>query len=277
MTRASGLRQVSAIATILALGAADLAAFAATAGAVQLAPHRAIYELTTKPGGGFGKSGGLRGVLTYELLEDCDGWSVNQKAGLDVAPAEGEGHRFAWSQNTWEAKDGSSYRYVVKDSQDGGEDNQRRGELRYDTPGGNGTLTTQMPARGEADIPVALLPVQHTIAMIERANGGNPVFLASIFDASVDEKPVEISAGFGPLVKGTTAPAEDFPLLKNVPSRHVDFAFFVHDLPDGTPDFEQTIQLFDNGIVSQVTFEFGGLPVLGTLRRLEPLEPEKCE
>ncbi len=277
MTRASVLRQVSAIATIFALAAAGLTATAWAAGAVQLVPHRASYELSTKPGGGFGKSGGLRGVLTYELLEDCDGWSVNQKAGLDLAASEGESHRFEWSQNTWEAKDGSSYRYVVKDSQDGGEDNQRRGELRYDTPGGNGTLTTQMPARGEAEIPVALLPVQHTIAMIEHAKADSPVFLASIFDASVDEKPVEISAGFGPLVKGGAASADDFPILKNVPSHHVDFAFFVHNLPDGTPDFEQTIQLFDNGIVSQVTFEFGGLPVLGTLRRLEPLEPEKCE
>jgi hypothetical protein len=244
--------------------------------AVQLVPHRAIYELSAKSSGGFGKSGGLRGILTYELVEDCDGWSVNQKAGLDVAAAEGESHRFEWSQNTWEAKDGSSYRYVVKDSQDGGEDNQRRGELRYDPPGGTGKLTTQMPARGEADIATALLPVQHTIEMIERASAGDPLFFATIFDASVDVEPVEISAGFGPSVASGTAPVEDFPMLRNVASRHVDFAFFVADKPDGAPDFEQTVQLFDNGVVSQVTFEFGGLPVLGTLRRLEPLEPEEC-
>jgi hypothetical protein len=270
------LTQVSAIATIFALAAAELAASAQAAVAVQLVPHRAIYELSAKSSGGFGKSGELRGILTYELAEDCDGWSVNQKAGLDVAAAEGEGHRFEWSQNTWEAKDGSSYRYVVKDSQDGGEDNQRRGELRYDTPGGTGKLTTQMPARGEADIPTALLPVQHTIEMIERATAGDPLFLATIFDASVDVEPVEISAGFGPSVASGTAPVKDFPMLKNVASRHVDFAFFVGDKADGTPDFEQTVQLFDNGVVTQVTFEFGGLPVLGTLRRLEPLEPEKC-
>ena len=70
--------------------------------------------------------------------------------------------------------------------------------------------------------------------------------------------------------------AEDFAPLKGVASRHVDFAFFVQNLPDGTPDFEQSIQLFDNGVVSRVNFEFGGLPVLGTLRKLEMLEPQSC-
>jgi hypothetical protein len=121
-----------------------------------------------------------------------------------------------------------------------------------------------------------LLPVQHTLKLIESAGAGETVFLAQIFDATVDEKPVEISAGFGPSEADGKTKAEDFAPLKGVLSRHVDFAFFVQNLPDGTPDFEQSIQLFDNGVVSRVNFEFGGLPVLGTLRKLEVLEPQKC-
>lgn len=269
MARAFALLGACAIS---ALAVADVSAKAA-----QLTPHRAVYELMAKPSSGFGRSGALRGLLTYELMDDCDGWSVNQKAGLDVTPPEGQGHRFEWSQATWEAKDGSSYRYFIKDSQDGSAGNQRRGELRYAETGAEGKLTTELPARGETDIPRVLLPVQHTLALIERAGAGDVVFLAKIFDATVDEKPVEISAGFGPALSNGRSKAEDFAPLKNIPSRHVDFAFFVQNLPDGTPDFEQSVQLFDNGIVSQVNFEFGGLPVLGTLRKLEMLEPQTCE
>jgi hypothetical protein len=29
-------------------------------------------------------------------------------------------------------------------------------------------------------------------------------------------------------------------------------------------------------VVSRVSFDFGGLPVLGTLRKLEVLEPQTC-
>ena len=54
---------------------------AATAATVQLVPHRAVYELSARPGSGFGSSGSVRGLLTYEISDGCDGWSVNQKAG----------------------------------------------------------------------------------------------------------------------------------------------------------------------------------------------------
>ena len=269
-------RQVFGMTKALALSASLLAIAASTAQAAQLVPHRAVYELSAKSAGGFGRSGALRGLLTYELMDDCEGWSINQKAGLDVAAPDGEGHRFEWSQATWEAKDGSSYRYFIKDSQDGSTGNQRRGELVYPKAGADGRLTTELPSKGETDIPPVLLPVQHTLALIERAGAGESVFLATIFDATVDEKPVEISAGFGPPLTQPKAQDAAFAQLKNVPSRHVDFAFFVQNLPDGTPDFEQSIELFDNGVVSRVNFEFGGLPVLGTLRKLELLEPHTC-
>ncbi len=276
MTGLTGSRQVFGISRAFALAASALVLGAAATEAAQLVPHRAVYELSAVSAGGFGRSGALRGILTYELMDDCEGWSVNQKAGLDVTPPEGEGHRFEWSQATWEAKDGSSYRYFIKDSQDGSTGNERRGELRYPKPGADGKLTTEMPAKGETDVPSVLLPVQHTLALIERAAAGESVFLATIFDATVDEEPVEISAGFGPPLTQPKSQGAEFAELKNVPSRHVDFAFFVQNLPDGTPDFEQSIELFDNGIVSKVNFEFGGLPVLGTLRKLEVLEPQKC-
>ena len=131
-------RQVVGMTKAFALSASVLAIAAGTAQAAQLVPHRAVYELSAKSAGGFGRSGALRGLLTYELMDDCEGWSVNQKAGLDVSAPDGEGHRFEWSQATWEAKDGSSYRYFIKDSQDGGTGNQRRGELVYPKAGAGG-------------------------------------------------------------------------------------------------------------------------------------------
>ena len=116
----SGMRkQVVGMTRAFALSVGLVALAGASADAAQLMPHRAVYGLTGKSGGGFGRSGSLLGLLTYELMEDCDGWSVNQKAALDVSAPEGTGHRFEWSQATWEAKDGTSYRYFIKDSQNG--------------------------------------------------------------------------------------------------------------------------------------------------------------
>jgi hypothetical protein len=179
----------------------------------------------------------------------------------------------------WErqAKDSSSYRYVIKEGQAGSEGTQRRGELRYDKAGGEGTLTTELPGRSESRVSSALLPVQHTKSLIEHATAGDVVFYTSIFDATVDQEPVEISASIGPAATGWATRGGKFAPLEKVKSRHVDFAFFVADLPDGTPDFEQSIQLYDNGVIGEVNFEFAGLQVEGTLRKLEMLEPQGCE
>ena len=258
------------------LAALVFGASSASAATVQIVPHRAVYELAARPGNGFGSSGSLRGLLTYEISDGCDGWSVNQKAGIDLSPPEGAAVRFEWSQATWEAKDSSSYRYVIKESQ-GGQDTQRRGELRYEKPGGEGTLRTELPGRSESRVASALLPVQHTLQLIEHAAAGDQVFYASIFDATVDQEPVEISAGIGLSTDDWATRGGKFAPLERVKSRHVDFAFFVADRPDGTPDFEQSIRLYDNGIIGEVIFEFAGLEVEGTLRRLEMLEPQGCE
>ncbi len=265
--------------TIAAGAVAGALAFAqgAAAATVQLVPHRAVYELSARPGNGFGSSGSVRGLLTYEISDGCDGWSVNQKAGIDLSPPEGNAVRFEWSQATWESKDATAYRYVIKEGQAGGESTQRRGELRYDKPGGEGTLTTELPGRSESRVESALLPVQHTQSLIEHAAAGDVVFYASIFDATVDQEPVEISASIGPAATGWVTRGGKFAPLEKVKSRHVDFAFFVADLPDGTPDFEQSIRLYDNGVIGEVNFEFAGLQVEGTLRKLEMLEPQGCE
>lgn len=272
----SGMGRQIAIAAGVLSGALAFAHGAAAA-TVQLVPHRAIYELSARPGNGFGSSGSVRGLLTYEISDGCDGWSVNQKAGIDLSPPEGDAVRFEWSQATWESKDATSYRYVIKEGQAGSEGTQRRGELRYDKSGGEGTLTTELPGRSESRVPAALLPVQHTKSLIEHAAAGDPIFYASIFDATVDQKPVEISASIGPAGTGWATRGGKFAPLEKVKSRHVDFAFFVADLPDGTPDFEQSIQLYDNGVIGEVNFEFAGLQVEGTLRKLEMLEPQGCE
>lgn len=276
--RPGGAARRTVIGALVLAGLAALpVARPAGAAAVQLIPHRAVYELAAKPGNGFGASGSLRGLLTYELTDACEGWSVTQKAGIDMASPEGEPVRYEWSQATWEAKDASSYRYVIKEGQAGAEALQRRGELRFDAPGGAGTLTTEMPGRSETQIGPALLPVQHTVALIEHAAAGDVVYVTELFDATVDQQPVQISAGFGPASEQWSSPGGDFAALKKVASRHVDFAFFVADLPDGTPDFEQSVRLFDNGVVAEVEFEFAGLPVRGTLRKLDVLEAQSCE
>ena len=263
------------ITVALALLAGSLA-FATQASAVQFLPHRATYELKAKDGGGFGQAAGALGVLSYELSDGCDGWTVNQKAGIKLIGAEGGEHAFDWSQSTWEAKDGGGLRYSIREAKDGELLSQRRGEVSFPAMGAPGTLTTELPERKETTIEGALLPMAHSSAIMEQAEAGSPVFIATVFDPSLADHPVQISAVITSPATNWQGKGEIFPALKNQPSRRVDLAFFIENMPDGAPDFEQSLRVYDNGVVGELTFEFAGLQVEGVLRKLEVLPSDDC-
>ena len=247
------------------------------AGSLALASQAAAVQFKAKDGGGFGQAAGALGVLSYELSDGCDGWTVNQKAGIRLIGAEGGEHAFDWSQSTWEAKDGGGLRYSIREAKDGELLSQRRGEVSFPAMGAPGTLTTELPERRETQIEGALLPMAHSNAIMEQADAGSPVFIATVFDPSLADHPVQISAVITSPAKDWQGKGEVFPVLKNEPSRRVDLAFFIENMPDGAPDFEQSLRVYDNGVVGELTFEFAGLQVEGVLRKLEVLPSDECQ
>jgi hypothetical protein len=155
-------------AGMTALALAGVVLIATEAMAVQFLPHRATYELKAKNGGGFGQASGALGILSYELADGCDGWTVNQKAGIRLIGTEGEEGAFDWSQSTWEAKDGGGLRYSIREARDGELLNQRRGEVTFPSRDGPGKLVTELPERKESEIESAMLPMAHSTAIMER-------------------------------------------------------------------------------------------------------------
>ena len=59
-----------------------------------------------------------------------------------------------------------------------------------------------------------------------------------------------------------------------------DLAFFpIRQKPDhapGTPEFEVGFRLFQNGIFTELTLDYGDFSLAGTLSRLEPLPKPDC-
>ncbi len=55
-----------------------IGAFSAV-GAGELLPHRALYSMNLQTASGTGGPAGIRGVMTYEFTNQCEGWSVSSK------------------------------------------------------------------------------------------------------------------------------------------------------------------------------------------------------
>ena len=242
--------------------------------AADLLPHRAVYTLSI--GAGSAMSGGA-GEMRFEVKDVCDGWASDLKVELTLAGEDGAFHRLGWNQVTWEAKDGSRYRYFMRELANNNETERRRGEARRDTPDAIATVTADLPVRSEFKLPAGVLfPMQHTAALIAASAAGESYVLAEMFDGSVGDHAIEVGAGLGPSAKDWKNPGKAAAALKDVTSFPVALAFFISESPEGLPDTEQRQRLYANGVFGHLMFTVGDIQVQARLDEFEALKPEGC-
>lgn len=257
-----------------AMGLAILAA--APAAATPFAPHRASYSLSLATSAGASQILAVDGAMLFEWADACDGWAMNLKGRINLNLESGETDTVDISQVTWEAKDGSKFRYLTKQTH-GGETEQTRGEATYDAAAGKGKLVADLPAKIETDLPAGVLfPSGHTSLLLQKAAAGEQVVVAKLFDGTVQAAPMDVSALLGAGTKDWAGLKHDFPALKGLTSYPAGLAFFFAERPDGTPDAEQTLRVYENGVVGEITFDFGGIQIKGTLDQLEMLPSGGC-
>jgi hypothetical protein len=254
-----------------------LLATALPASATEILPHKAIYTLHNREAVGGDENLSADGMLIFEWLDTCDGWQVNQRAKLRLSSEQGETD-FEWRQITWEAKDGHSYRYQSQEFQDGQKGDQRQGEVSLDDKGAP-QLTMASPQRGQSALPAdILLPTAHSLHLLKAAAAGDNYISAHVFDGTVSDSPMEIGAAIGPTMPQWQDQAKAFPALAHVPWRAVDLAFFMKGGDaEGKPDFEQSMRLYDNGVIGRMSFPFAGVDMVGDLAQLDVETNSKCK
>ncbi len=270
MKRAGFSRRVATAATVLALLLS-----AENAAAEGLRAQRATYILSIGSGNGSSSVTGADGLMVYDLKNVCDGWATDLKLKLLMGTDNGEGHGLEISQVTWESKDARSYRYVIKNGDGAGHSDQLRGEAR--NADGKITVTADQPTQSEAKLPDdTLFPLAHTRELLKKAEAGETVFTANYFDGTASTEAMQASAVIGPGEADWNGLAKPFPELKGVTSYPIGLAFYEGDQADGTPDSEQSMRLYDNGVIGALTFSLGKIKIRAVLDSLQFLPDGGC-
>jgi hypothetical protein len=121
-----------------------------------------------------------------------------------------------------------------------------------------------------------LFPLAHTRAVLKRAEAGETVFTANYFDGSNSTEPMQASAVIGAGETDWNGLSKPFPELKGVTSYPIGLAFYQGSQPDGTPDTEQTMRLYDNGVIGALTFALGNIKIRAVLESLQFLPDSGC-
>lgn len=268
--------QAKRVAVLAGAATALLAVLSVQSAADDLVAHHATYALSLAPGNEGGISA-ADGLMEYDQKDTCDGWATTLKFKVILTDDNGGARTVEVSQILWEAKDGKAFRFLIKNAHGDGsgqtQANQSRGEVRIDSAGDASVIVDQ-PAKGDAKLPAGILfPLGQTEAMLKTAAAGDTFFSAEVFDGTLSTQAAQETALIGAGEKDWNAMGKKFPDLAGVTSYPVGLAYFVGDSTDSTPDNEQSMRIFANGVVGSFDFDFGqGIKIRALLDDLK-LQP----
>ncbi|MGQ0676887.1 MAG: cell envelope integrity EipB family protein [Rhodospirillales bacterium] len=265
-----------AAVSIAALGVlAALPAAAQLAPRIEVAPHRAVYQMTlasAKSGSGVVSASG---ALAFEWGDSCDGWTVEQRYKLTLVFAQPGEVEIVTNYATWESKDGLAYRFNVRKSRNGKPGDDVSGKARLDGPGGTGKAEFTLPEKMAKDLPAGtVFPTEHTLVLLKQALADKTVVRRVVFDGATADGAAEVNALIGRKLGVGQAGAEPH---MDRPGWYMRMAYFnLEKKAGGEPDYEIGLELQDNGIARAIKLDYADFSIKGTLEKVELLPKPAC-
>lgn len=246
------------------------------AGAVDLASHKAIYDIRLTSAKNGSPVLDVRGKMLFVMKKSCDGWISDHKFDLNYNYSGSPAVQVNTKFTSFEGFDGTLLNFSSNRMSNGEFDQELRGKAEV-LATGKGVAKFSIPEDLSFDLTQGtLFPAGHTVKLIEAAEKGQKFFKATVFDGSDEEGPVEINAVIG---KKIAAPAA-FKLNKDlmgVPGWSMRLAVFPQqgDSQD-IADYEMSMELLENGVVNTMTVDYHDFSVSQKLVAIEPVKAEEC-
>jgi hypothetical protein len=253
-----------------------------------LASHKALYSISLTSVRQGADYADVRGKMAIEFNDACDAWTTSQKSLLRIVAGDGSEDRSNSEFTAWESKSGDAYTFSVKQNQNG-EITEFRGRAKRNGPLETGSADYIKPDRQHFNLPAHFLfQTAQQIKLIEFAKKGSHFLNGEVFDGSEGGGSAHFnaiilkqSAASGVLLKS--------PILDS-PAHKIRVAFYS---PEGTldrdlttgqlnpvsgdePEYEMTMTLHDNGVVSDYDYDYGDFSVHGKLEAIEESPHPHC-
>lgn len=238
--------------------------------AVELLPHRAVYELSLLDQAGRGGMTDVYGGLFMEWRESCEGWLNRQQLAFVAEVADGPNVSYDVRFSSLETPGDGAMRFFVRSFDDGKLVDDFKGEASMAADGGRAVY--EQPEGLEVALPAGtLFPSAHMRHLIESAERGDLMMSNEVFDGSGPDALNMISA-----VIGEAAPQTGRPAVQGRKSWPVSLAYFsippVNDLPDSEVSFFMT----ERGVLFDIKLDYGDFALSGKLKKIDLLEDPEC-
>ncbi|MCL2428150.1 MAG: cell envelope integrity EipB family protein [Alphaproteobacteria bacterium] len=258
---------------LFAVLAALTLGLSATAQATDMAAHRALYKLTMDPDRP-GEVVAATGSMGYEVIDACDGWAVRQRLEMTVTNHDGQNIQMVSDYATWEAKDGLSFRFHMKQTTDTAVTSETDGEARLDKPGGPGEARYSGAAGAVKPLPAGtLFPMAHTEAILAAAQQGKRFVAVPLFDGTTDSGAQD---SFITILHSDGPRHENWMPLSPLGSTRVEISFFDRGpAAVQTPDYQVGMRYWENGVADNLKMDFGDFVMDGKMTEFTA-QPRRC-
>jgi len=255
---------------------------AVQAASLPLQSHLAVYELSLKSARNGAGITDLSGRLVMEWARDCEGYILNQRMITEVSSNQGDNVLNDFSVTTWESLDGRKFRFSSRNEVARGTSEEVAGRAEVPASGGAGEARFSKPEKTVLTLPTdTVFPTEHVAVLLQSAMQGERTRDVLLFDGSRKDSLFDTFNVIG-VEQPKLAPVEagGRKLLIGLRSWTVNTAYYPRqpspDLPPGVPEFEVSYRLFENGIATDVVFDYGNFAMGAKLSKLQALPKPAC-
>jgi len=258
------------------------AAGARAGGSGELLSHRAIYEISLAPEKAKGVTA-ASGRIAFEFTGNaCDGYALNFRQVTTLDDGEGRTKVLDMRSSTWEDAEGKKFRFNLKNLIDSQTTQQADGAAERGEDGGV-SVALKAPQPIRIDLPgEPVFPTRDTFRLLEAARAGQRSLAVPVYDGSDGgQKPYDTTAIIGRPIEGRAAerlePAVRDAGLGDEPRWPVSISYFdVGQRGDRTPAYVMSFDLLDNGVYSNIRFDFGDFALSARMSQLEKIKTDEC-
>lgn len=274
MTEFPSFRRLTGVCLALGLGLTPVAP-AAARGGIDVAPHKATYKLRLDHARIQSGISDVDGVMSFTWNDACDGWTIDQRFQVKFSYTEGQDMNLVTNYATWEAKDGSAYRFNVRKLVNGEVDEELSGGATLNA-GRGGQVKYDKPAVKALDLkPGTMFPTAHTLRVLNQAGTQENLFSVPVFDGAEAEGASPVNTIVGKPRNPAELKVKDVDLLA-AKAWQVSLAFFPINPGETLPDYETSMVLQENGIVRSMLVDYGDFRVTMELLTLERAARPPC-
>jgi hypothetical protein len=284
-TKADRIGAVAIVACTLAIAGAALLAPRAHAltPAIDLASHRAVYDLMLAQTHGNSTTVSARGRILYDFGGNaCEGYKLEFRQVSELDNGEGKVSLSDLRSNTWEDAEAKNYHFKSENYMNNRLTDQVDGEAVRQS--GDIAVSLVKPRQANISLDHAIVfPTEHVRRIIEAARAGKTILEFPVYDGS--ERGDKIYNTLT-VIGRTIPPNERVPsdaaakqqALAGMARWPVTVSYFDRGRGSGeqTPVYSISFELYENGISRALLLDYTDFAISGELSSLEIRDAKPC-